>query len=150
MNKIGWPTQISQDKLKIDLEVYSSQISKAVFTIARELGMKGVKFGDKIISGGNENASNYKFGPRTTPETGSKYAYTFLLMKGDRYLKGVLVGGHSVRKHSNYCKENKCDIVCMITPDVSNSAYEILKRVFDRIIEVPYIEHKSLEMKGEK
>ncbi len=78
-----------------------------------------------------------------------KYAFTTLVMKGDRYAKGAIALAHSIALN---CKEDraKFDIVCMITDDVPKEAVHAMEQVFDRCITVPYISQKTLPMKGAK
>ena len=64
----------------------------------------------------------------------SKYAYVFLLMKGDRYLPGIIVAAYSLREH-----QTKQDIVVMVTNDISTKARKDLSIFVDYIYEVPYI-----------
>lgn len=75
-----------------------------------------------------------------------KYAYVWLVMLGDRYVPGAIVSAFSCKKHSNI----KCDYVCLITHDVSEQAINELKKVFNRIIKIDYIEIESKMMRTDK
>lgn len=75
----------------------------------------------------------------------SKNAFVWLLMLGDDYLAGALVSAWSFRKQST-----KNDLVVMVTPDISQDTRDILGKVFDFIVEVPYIEAKSTPMRTQK
>jgi lipopolysaccharide biosynthesis glycosyltransferase len=74
-----------------------------------------------------------------------KYAYATLVMKEDRYVPGALTLGYSFKKH-----KTKHTTICMHTPDVSKDAIAKLKIIFDKVFEVPYIEHESIPMKSKK
>lgn len=65
-----------------------------------------------------------------------RYAYVWLVMKGDSYTPGALISAFSVR-----LTKTTADLVCMVTPDVSDQARSTLSIVFDRVIEVK--EHRA-------
>ena len=75
----------------------------------------------------------------------SRYAYVFLVMKGDDYSIGAMVAAHSLKK-----TETKNDIICMVTNDVSVSAINKLKLFFNQVILVNYIKFKTKEIKFKK
>jgi len=78
-------------------------------------------------------------------EKKEKNAFVWLLMLGDEYLAGALVSAWSFRK-----KATVHDLVVMVTPDISQDARDILGKVFDVVVEVPYIEVKSTPMRTQK
>jgi len=71
-----------------------------------------------------------------------KFAYVWLLMLGDNYLPGVLVSAYSIKRVGT-----KYDLVCMVTPDVSKKSRKTLRKVLDKVIEVPYIDFKIKKMR---
>jgi len=70
----------------------------------------------------------------------SKYAYVWLLMKGDKYMPGIFTSAYSVKK-----TESKCDLVVMVTKDVSVLARKELSKIM-KVIEIDYLTYQS-EMK---
>jgi alpha-N-acetylglucosamine transferase len=62
------------------------------------------------------------------------FAYVTLVMKGDSYIPGALVLASSLRRTGN-----KADIICMVTPDVSEAAQSVLKLVYDEVLPVGYV-----------
>lgn len=76
---------------------------------------------------------------------GKKYAWVSLMMKGDKYLPGILSLGYSLK----YVARTIYDFIVMITDDVSDEAIEMIKNV-GIPIRVPYIEHQTMEMKTKK
>lgn len=88
----------------------------------------------------NEQQAEAKNEPRV-----KKNAIITLVMKGDRYVAGALVFGHSVRN-----TETKCDIVCMVTPDVSDHALQQLSIVFDHVKIVDYIRAETQRLRNRK
>ena len=75
----------------------------------------------------------------------NNYAYVFLVMIGDAYVPLALTAAHSVR-----LTKPKADIVCMITHDVSVDGRKLLKKVFDKVIEVDYLEFETARINFEK
>ena len=75
----------------------------------------------------------------------TKNAWVFLVMKGDSYIPGAIVGAYSL-----LLTQTKYDIVCMVTPDVSDMGRKQLSLVFNRVIEVPYIEGLCKPLKTTK
>lgn len=63
-----------------------------------------------------------------------KYAYVYVIFGGDRYVPGVYLSAYSLKK-----LKTKCDIVCMVTDDVSNDGIEKLKTVVDKIKKIKYL-----------
>ncbi|EDO41547.1 predicted protein, partial [Nematostella vectensis] len=64
-------------------------------------------------------------------------AWVTLVMLGDGYAAGALAVAHSLRM-----VQTKHDLVCMVTPDVTNPTRRHLRVVYDDVIEVPYIRQK--------
>jgi lipopolysaccharide biosynthesis glycosyltransferase len=75
----------------------------------------------------------------------NKKAFVWLLMLGDNYLAGALTSAHSFRKYNTLA-----DLVVMVTPDISKETRKILSEVFDKVVEVPYIEVKTKPMRTQK
>ena len=72
----------------------------------------------------------------------TKFAYVFLVMKGDSYIPGVICAAESIR-----ISQSKLDIICMVTPDVSAGGREMLLTAVTRVVEVPYLSFNSHPMK---
>ena len=64
----------------------------------------------------------------------SKYAYVFAMFLGDAYLMGVLVMAYSLFKTNTIH-----DVVCMVTPDVSEDAKAKMKHIGIKVVNVEYI-----------
>ena len=84
-------------------------------------------------------------GGRETPDEPVKAAWVVLLMIGDGYLPGALVVASSFRR-----MKTVHDLVCMVTPEISASVRETLLQVYDRVVEVPYIEHSAKQFTSKK
>ncbi len=67
----------------------------------------------------------------------SRYAYCWLLMRGDRYLPGILTSCYSVRSTNT-----EHDLVVLVTKDVSKNAIKEIKKICDKVKVVDYIEYK--------
>lgn len=80
--------------------------------------------------------------PRTTP---CKYAWATLVMKGNNYVPGALVLADSLQR-----VKTEYDTVCMVTKDVSSEAVITLMKVFDQVLKVPYITHKTVQMRTKR
>jgi alpha-N-acetylglucosamine transferase len=74
----------------------------------------------------------------------SKYAYVMLMFGGDKYLPGVLTMAYSIRLH------NKNDVVCMVTPDVSQSAIHQMQILGIIVYKVNYLKYKTKKMKSKR
>ncbi len=76
----------------------------------------------------------------------TRFAWVYLLMLGDDYVKGLLPACYSMKKlaKTNY------DCVCMITNDVSEEAKTLLLTIFDRLVDVEYLTINCKPMKIEK
>lgn len=83
--------------------------------------------------------------PKPQPDEKLRCAYACLVMRGDAYVPGALVVGHSSR-----CVKSRYPLVCMVTEDVSTVARERLAVVFDRVVAVPYIRHECHPMRTTK
>jgi alpha-N-acetylglucosamine transferase len=68
----------------------------------------------------------------------SKYAFVLTLFMGDSYLPGVLVIAYSIFK-----TKTKYDVVCMVTPDVSENAVAKMLRLGIIPIRIDYIKCNS-------
>lgn len=99
----------------------------------------------------------------------ARYAIVTLLMRGDAYLPGALVLGHSLRKHCTMRNSPQTatpeshlyDTVCMVTkdaitteskekvPGVSQAAIDKLKRVYDVVLPVEYMRFATRVMRTE-
>lgn len=68
-------------------------------------------------------------------EDGSpKYAYCTLLMIDDSYLPGVLTLGYSIK-----LTRTQCDLIVMVTHEISKYARDLLLKVYNKVIDVEYI-----------
>lgn len=74
-----------------------------------------------------------------------KYAYCTLVFGGPAYIPGALTLAHSIK-----ITKTKYPIICMVTPDIEKQDKQKLALVFDRVVEVNYLEFKSQQMKTEK
>jgi alpha-N-acetylglucosamine transferase len=75
-----------------------------------------------------------------TISSSSKYAITTLLFGGDSYLPGVLLLGSSIRKLMPKPYEKYITLCCMVTHDVSQEARELISKIYDRVIDVDYLQ----------
>lgn len=74
----------------------------------------------------------------------SKYAYVWLLMKGDKYMPGVFTSAYSIKK-----TETKCDLVVMVTKDVSAPAKKELSKIM-KVVEIDYLNYQTKMNLSEK
>ena len=79
---------------------------------------------------------------RSTRKTHNKpyYAITTLLFGGDGYLPGVLLLGSSIRKVIPKEYKKYITLCCMVTNDVSPEARALISNIYDRVIEVEYLQ----------
>lgn len=68
------------------------------------------------------------------------YAITTLLFGGDGYLPGVLLLGSSIRKVIPKEYKKYITLCCMVTNDVSPEARVLISNIYDRVIEVEYLQ----------
>lgn len=68
-----------------------------------------------------------------------KYAIMTLIFGGDAYLPGVLMLGSSIRRVFTPDIKN-VELCCMVTKDVSSTARALISKIYDKIIDVDYIE----------
>lgn len=69
-----------------------------------------------------------------------RYAHVSLLMRGERYLPGVLVVAAALRWHVR----SRAALVCLVDDSVPTWARDMLARVYDRVLEVPRLRaHES-------
>jgi len=64
----------------------------------------------------------------------SKYAFVSCMFMGDNYLPGILVLAYSIFK-----TKTKYDVVCMVTPDVSEGAKAKMRKIGIKVENVEYI-----------
>ena len=64
----------------------------------------------------------------------SENAYVWTIFKGDRYIPGVLVSAYSVKRTNT-----KYNLICLVTPDVTDIGRKELAKICTKVIEVPYI-----------
>ena len=69
-------------------------------------------------------------------------------MLGDYYVNGAVILSTSIRKHNSLSDAN-IDLVCMVTPDVSENAIRLLYNYYDRVVRVQFIFNHT-ECKTEK
>lgn len=62
-----------------------------------------------------------------------KNAIVWLVMKGNRYIPGVLTSAYSIKKK---IKNFPVDLICMVTDDVTE--YKILEEICDKVIKIDY------------
>jgi len=79
------------------------------------------------------------------PASRGRYAYVFLVMKGDSYAVGALIGAYSLRLAGT-----KNDLLCMVTPDVSQQCRTRLLHIFSAVEEVPYLEYEVKPLRTHK
>ena len=70
------------------------------------------------------------------------YAYVTTVMLGDKYVAAAIVLAESIRKLGSMA-----DLVVLITNDVSTEGVEILKRFYDHVINVEYVNFENYEKK---
>ena len=70
----------------------------------------------------------------------NKYAITTLLFGGDSYLPGILLLGSSIKKIMPELYEKYITLCCMVTNDVSPEARALISKLYDRIIDVDYLQ----------
>ena len=76
----------------------------------------------------------------TRNNTMPNYAITTLLFGGDSYLPGILLLGSSIRKIMPKTYEKYITLCCMVTHDVSKEARELISKLYDRVIDVEYLQ----------
>ena len=69
-----------------------------------------------------------------------KYAITTLLFGSDSDLPGVLLLGSSIRKVLQIVHKKYITLCCMVTPDINKSTRNIILKIYDKIIEVDYLQ----------
>ena len=87
----------------------------------------------KLLCNNNEDFSKYP-DDMINPDGSKNYAYVTLVMLGDTYIAGAIVLAESVRKIGSLA-----DLVVLVTNDVSIEGKEILKKFYDHVIDVDYI-----------
>ena len=71
-----------------------------------------------------------------------KYAYVTLVMLTDVYVAGAITLAHSIRRCGG-----QSDLVCLVTPDITQQAKTILGIYFNHVIEVPYFHVENFRVK---
>jgi hypothetical protein len=74
-------------------------------------------------------------------EKKSKYCFACMVIVNDNYIFGALVLGFSIRQCGSFA-----DLVVMVTPDITEKGKKQLKLIFDKVIDIDYIE-KDIKMK---
>jgi FkbM family methyltransferase len=74
-----------------------------------------------------------------------RYAYVWLLMKGESYLPGVLIAAYSV-----FLTRTPHDLVCMVTKEVTMGGRRKLLTVLDRLVDVNEITFPTKQMRTAK
>lgn len=75
----------------------------------------------------------------------NEYAYVMLLFKNEQYSEGVVTVAKSIRLSGS-----KHDIVCMVTPDISDTCIQKLTSHGIIVIPVPYLEYNTIPFRSEK
>ncbi len=75
----------------------------------------------------------------------TSFAYVWCIFGGDNYIKGAIPSAYSVK-----LTETKNDLVCMVTKDVTNEGKSLLLKIFNHVIEVPYLIYKTKLLKTKK
>lgn len=71
----------------------------------------------------------------TKTNAGRGCAYCTLVMQGDSYIPGAVVLAHSIRKLGT-----QHQLVCMVTADVTPQGRATLLKLYDRLVDVDYLE----------
>lgn len=71
-----------------------------------------------------------------------KFAFVTYIMNGNSYVEGAKVLATSILKTNT-----KYPIFIFVTPDISESIRADLKKFFDDVFEIDYINHKCIELK---
>jgi len=79
--------------------------------------------------------------PRAPPAADVRGAWVALVMRGDAYVPGALVTAQSLRR-----VRTRHALVCMVTADVTDGAREDLGRLYDCVVEVPYLRGQGGEL----
>ena len=74
-----------------------------------------------------------------------RYAYVWLVMRGNAYIPGVLVSAYSIRLTAT-----PHELVCLVTEDVTHAARQLLRRLFDDVIVVPYMSARVRQLRSAK
>ena len=73
------------------------------------------------------------------PKLNKRFAVVTLLMLGDNYLPGIITMAYSIQlANPEFRKE--IDLVCLVTPDISQKAINDIMKYYDKVIKVDYIE----------
>lgn len=77
--------------------------------------------------------------------TETKNAYVFAVFNEPSYSLGAMTCAHSIKLTGT-----EAHVVCMVTKDIPSSYLELMKGVFDRIFEVPYLKAHTIPLRTEK
>ena len=104
------------------------------------------KHDESIPKPSNEIMPKLEFSALTlsSPPT-NENAYVWFLIKGDRYVPGIITSIYSVKRFNP-----KADLVVMITDDVPSSVYPELLKYATHLFYVPYLTYKGLFRMQEK
>jgi len=69
-----------------------------------------------------------------------KYAITTLIFGNDSYVPGILLLGSSIRKVMPKAYEKYITLCCMVTSDISKESKSLITKIYDRVIEVDYLQ----------
>ena len=75
----------------------------------------------------------------------SNFAYVTVVMKGDSYVPGALVLARSLLNTNTVH-----DVICIVTPDVSEQAVQDLSLLYTRVIRMEYINFPAVKMRTQK
>lgn len=98
----------------------------------------------KMLCDNNEDFSKIP-DDMINPDGTKNYAYVTLIMIGDKYIAGAIVLADSIRKLGSLA-----DLVVLVTNDVSKDGKEILKKFYDHVIDVDYINVENWRSKIQK
>ena len=73
---------------------------------------------------------------------GGRFGYATLVMKGDGYIPGALMLGHSLK-----LTNTKHSLIVMVTDDVSKDGQKALSLIYDFVVVVPCIEYSTKQVK---
>lgn len=77
--------------------------------------------------------------------TNTKNAYVFAVFNEPSYSLGAMACAYSVKLTGT-----KAHVVCMVTPDIPPSYIDLMKGIFDKIFEVPYLKAHTIPLRTEK
>jgi len=120
------------------LDALSNSVDHHILSILKRYGVEGEKNEIKKEDPPKAKLEKILEMDESKVASVSKYAFVTLVMKKDGYIPGALVTAWSLK--------TKYDKVCMVTPDVSEEGKEQLRQVFDQVIDIEYLEYKSMTL----